>query len=89
MYIRAIVYTKKHGRVELDTCKDILATSYLEEPLHREDGPAIEYSDGAKEWYIDDDEYSKEEFDQITKEAKSLPLELRLIDPRWWVREMK
>ena len=26
---------------------------YLNDKLHREDGPAIEHADGAKEWYVD------------------------------------
>ena len=28
---------------------------YLNDKLHREDGPAIEYADGSKEWYLNDD----------------------------------
>ena len=27
---------------------------YLNDKLHREDGPAIEYSNGSKEWYLND-----------------------------------
>ena len=56
--------------------------------LHRVDGPAIEYSNGSKEWWLDGDEYTKEEFDKLIKEAKALPLALRLIDPREWIRRM-
>jgi hypothetical protein len=32
---------------------DEIATRwYLNDKLHREDGPAIEYSDGSKSWYL-------------------------------------
>jgi len=27
---------------------------YIDEKLHREDGPAIEFADGTKEWYLND-----------------------------------
>jgi hypothetical protein len=30
--------------------------------LHREDGPAIEWADGTKYWYLIDREYSEEKF---------------------------
>jgi hypothetical protein len=32
---------------------------YKEGKLHREDGPAIEYTDGYKEWWIDGVQYSE------------------------------
>jgi hypothetical protein len=32
--------------------------------LHRIDGPAIEYPSGRKEWWINDEEFSKEEFEK-------------------------
>ena len=54
--------------------------------LHRVDGPAVEYTDGDKSWYIDDERYTKEEFNEIMKGVKELPKVLRLIDPREWVR---
>jgi hypothetical protein len=62
---------------------------FLNGKRHRIDGPAVEWDNGERIWYIDDEEYSKEDFNRIIREAKSLPLELRLTDPRWWVREMK
>ena len=30
--------------------------------LHREDGPAVEWANGDKEWYLNDKEYTEEEF---------------------------
>jgi len=30
--------------------------------LHRDDGPAIEYANGGKEWWVDNKEYTHEEF---------------------------
>ena len=38
---------------------------YLNGELHRTGGPAIEYSDGSQEWWINGIEYSEEEFDQV------------------------
>ncbi len=35
--------------------------------LHREDGPAIEWSNGTKYWYLEGQEYSKKEFNEKTK----------------------
>jgi hypothetical protein len=35
---------------------------YLNEQLHREDGPAIEYADGRKCWCLDGVEYTKSEY---------------------------
>jgi hypothetical protein len=34
----------------------------LNDKLHREDGPAIEYVNGDKAWWLNDDEYTKSEF---------------------------
>ena len=30
--------------------------------IHREDGPAIEWQDGSKEWYLNHEKLSEEEF---------------------------
>ena len=30
--------------------------------LHREDGPAVEYSHGLKQWFLNDKRYTEEEF---------------------------
>ena len=83
---------------------------YGSKTLHKEDGPAIEYFDGSKcwylngkphridgpaveflhhqDWFIDGQGYCKEDFDKLIREAKQLPLALRLIDPREWVRKL-
>ncbi|MDP2696092.1 MAG: hypothetical protein Q8O87_02455 [bacterium] len=37
---------------------------------HRKDGPAIESSDGTKAWYINDIEFSKEDFESFNVENK-------------------
>ena len=62
---------------------------YIDGKQHRIDGPAAEYSDGDKSWYIDDERYTKKDFNKLIKEVKQLPLALRLIDPREWVRNFK
>jgi hypothetical protein len=35
--------------------------------LHREDGPAVEYINGYKEWWLENIDYSEEEFNNIIK----------------------
>ena len=37
---------------------------YLNDELHREDGPAIEDADGYKAWYLNGVEYTEEEFNR-------------------------
>ena len=38
---------------------------------HRLDGPAIIYSDGSKEWYIDDKQYTERGFNRYLKAVKA------------------
>ena len=40
---------------------------FLDGQLHREDGPAVEHADGYKRWYLNDQELTKEEFNERTK----------------------
>lgn len=61
---------------------------FYEDKLHRLDGPA-QSAEFGNLWHIDDEEYSKEEFDRILEEVRNMSLTLRLTDPRWWVREFK
>ena len=35
--------------------------------LHREDGPAIEHSDGSKEWWVNGVQFTEEEFKNLVK----------------------
>ena len=56
--------------------------------IHREDGPALEYNDGLKYWYIDGKRFTEEDFNITIEEIRQLPLALRLIDPREWVRKL-
>ena len=35
--------------------------------LHRVDGPAVEYADGTKYWYMNGKNYSKEEHKRLAK----------------------
>ena len=37
--------------------------------LHREDGPAIEYANGTKYWWLNGKEYTEEEFNRATKKV--------------------
>ena len=61
---------------------------YLDGRLHRVEGPAIENTNGSRWWYLDGVRYSEKPLNQLIREAKALPLALRLTDPREWVRNM-
>jgi hypothetical protein len=62
---------------------------WVNDRRHRIDGPACEWAIGNREWWVDGEFYTEEEFNKLINEAKQLPLALRLIDPREWVRLMK
>ena len=49
---------------------------WLNEELHREDGPAIEWLDGTKEWYLNGVELSEQDFNtrMNTKELTINPI---------------
>jgi len=51
---------------------------YLDDKLHRVDGPAIEYTNGGKEWYLNGEELTEEEHHIRTlptvKTASSKPM---------------
>jgi hypothetical protein len=54
--------------------------------LHRTDGPAvIDYEEQL--YFINGLQHSKQAFDETIQSVKELPPELKLTDPRWWVRE--
>jgi hypothetical protein len=57
--------------------------------LHRTDGPATEWASGHKEWYVDGEKYIKQEFNKLIEEVNSMNISTKLIDPRWWVRELE
>ena len=40
---------------------------YLNDKLHREDGPAIEWANGTKWWYLNGKELTEAEFNARTK----------------------
>ena len=42
---------------------------------HRTDGPAIEYADGSKYWFVDGKQLSEEEFNTLTAPTLELTLE--------------
>ena len=43
---------------------------------HREDGPAIEWADGAKEWHINDKRLTEAEFNARTKSCDGRVVEI-------------
>jgi hypothetical protein len=42
---------------------------YKDGKLHREDGPAIEWHDGAKSYYLNDLKYSKKDYQDIISKS--------------------
>ena len=61
---------------------------FVDHKRHRLDGPAAMYSNGARCWYVDDQVYCEKKFNKLMKAIRQLPLALRLIDPREWVRKL-
>jgi len=43
---------------------------YINDKLHRTDGPACDYTDGTKCWYLNDIELSQEEYLRTTRKNK-------------------
>lgn len=37
--------------------------------FHREDGPAVEWNDGTKGWWLNGKQYTEEEFNRATKKV--------------------
>jgi hypothetical protein len=60
---------------------------YIDNERHRTDGPAVECVDRYKSWYVDGKYYDEVDFNKLMEEVRELPLALRLIDPREWVRK--
>ena len=47
---------------------------------HRLDGPAIEYSNGEKYWYVEGKEYSENDFNNLFSKAKPCSGKVVVID---------
>jgi hypothetical protein len=45
---------------------------WLNDQLHREDGPAIEWADGTKSWWLNGEYLTEEEFNRRTAKVKEL-----------------
>jgi hypothetical protein len=57
---------------------------YQNDKLHRLDGPACEYANGDKYWYIKGTEYSKEKFEALLKqEQEELEYRMRPLPSRF------
>ena len=62
---------------------------YKDDKRHRIGGPSLEWADGFKEWSIEDEPFTEKEYNKLIQKVKDMPLALRLVDPRRWVREYK
>ena len=84
------VYTEEDGKRSFTSYYDYenFSNAY-EYTIHRLDGPAKEFRNGGKQWYISNECLSKESHNKLIQEVKDMPLVLRLVDPRRWVREFK
>jgi len=82
------LYSKENGKQEFTEDEwTNFNTSRL--TWHNLNGPAIDFGDGYKAWYIDGQGLTEMQFNKAIREIKDMPLVLRLVDPRWWVREYK
>lgn len=43
---------------------------YLSNKLHREDGPAVEWASGFKEWYLNDEELTETQYKSAMTKAR-------------------
>jgi hypothetical protein len=48
---------------------------YLNDKLHREDGPAVEWADGDKYWYLNDNPMTEEEHKAAMNPAVEMTVE--------------
>lgn len=52
---------------------------WIDGELHREDGPAVEYVDGSKEWFLNGKKMTEGEHFNLSPYFQSLPEQERLI----------
>ena len=48
---------------------------YLNDKLHREDGPAMEWANGSKSWFLNDEEVTEEEHKRLTSKVVEMTME--------------
>ena len=53
---------------------------YVNNVLHREDGPAIESSNGTKYWYLEDELLTKKEFNKAIKTKNASTCENKYVE---------
>jgi len=82
-----VVYSRERGREEL-THEGWYMFLVDRRSFHRIDGPAIIQNEH-NSWYIDNVCHSEKNYNKLIQEIKDMPLVLRLIDSRWWVREFE
>ena len=57
---------------------------------HREDGPAIEYCHGSKEWFLNDVEYTEEDFNKKMSSTGGMTiLEVEKKLGEWWLNDVE
>ena len=92
--VYATIYTKENGKEEF-TYSEWQKKAPLDRTYHRLDGPSAVFNTDAGVhvknifWDIEGESFTKEEYNQLIREVRDMPLVLRLIDPRKWVREYK
>jgi len=86
------IHTKEQGRLDLNK-EEYYNFNYKTVTFHRTDGPASIYYHPNRNvrceyYYIDDENYKKEDYDNLINEMKALPKSLKLIHKDWWVRDL-
>ena len=86
----ATIYTREEGKIELTEYQWRVTDSTKLVPLtfHRVDGPAMIFSSGEETYWLDDSIHFPEKYNQIIDQVKSMSDTEKLLDSRWWVREM-
>jgi len=85
------IYTLEYGKEKLSYL-EWFSLHKIRKLYHRIDGPSMEWIDSPSvgpRWHLEGKQFSEEQFNQLIQEVKDMPLVLRLIDPRKWVREYK
>jgi len=86
---RALVTYHRLSGPAIEFNNNSLKYYYIDGRLHNTHGPAKVINDVERDWYLDGEEVSRYEHARLVQEVKNMPLVLRLVDPRKWVREYK
>jgi len=84
-----VLYTEEYGLLEVSNQQweqIIDRTAAVWWKFHRTDGPAVMFESNHSFW-LAGEKYTEKDYNKLIQEVKDMPLVLRLVDPRKWVRE--